>query len=141
MKETGEKLGEQYDFTGSQIVASNDINEKSLKELVENNHDIDAFGIGTNLVTCQAQPALGMVYKVVEFQGTPRLKFSEEVGKITLPGPKNVLRIFDEENNPLFDLLCTATETEEVLKNENELTYFFKKSLESESATIKPHSI
>jgi len=141
MKETGEKLGEKYDFSSCQIVASNDINEKSLKSLVENKHDIDAFGIGTNLVTCQAQPALGMVYKVVEFQGTPRLKFSEEVGKITLPGPKDVLRIFDENNKPLFDLLCTATETEDILKNENELKYYLKKSLESESATIKPHKI
>ena len=45
----------------------------SLKELVEKKHDIDAFGIGTNLVICQVQPAIGMVYKVVEFQGTPRL--------------------------------------------------------------------
>ena len=35
MKETGEKLGEKYDFTKCQIVASNDINEKTLKMLVE----------------------------------------------------------------------------------------------------------
>ena len=77
------------------MVASNDINEKTLRELNENEHQIDAFGIGTNLVTCQAQPALGMVYKVVELQGTARMKFSEEIGKITLPGPKSVLRVYD----------------------------------------------
>lgn len=109
--------------------------------MVEDNHDIDAFGIGTNLVTCQAQPALGMVYKVVEFQGTPRLKFSEEVGKITLPGPKTVLRIFKEENVPAFDLLCTSGEADEILKNEGELKYYLKKALDSGSATLKPFSI
>lgn len=92
MDEIGESKG--HDFSQMKIVASNDINEKTLNELNANNHKIDVFGIGTNLVTCQAQPALGMVYKVVEFQGTPRMKFSEELEKITLPGPKSVVRVF-----------------------------------------------
>ena len=50
MKETGEKYG--HDFTHMSVVASNDINEKSLVKLNEANHQIDTFGIGTNLVTC-----------------------------------------------------------------------------------------
>lgn len=38
------------------VGASNDINENSLKEYNSKNHEIDLFGIGTNLVTCQLQP-------------------------------------------------------------------------------------
>ena len=34
------------------VVASNDINEKVIRELNAANHEIDVFGIGTNLVTC-----------------------------------------------------------------------------------------
>jgi nicotinate phosphoribosyltransferase len=48
-------------FGNLTIVASNDINEKILVELSTKIHGITSFGIGTNLVTCQAQPALGCV--------------------------------------------------------------------------------
>ena len=49
-RETGKLFGK--DFSKIQIVASNDINEKSIRNLISKNHQIDVFGIGTNLVTC-----------------------------------------------------------------------------------------
>lgn len=53
-----------------------------------------------------------MVYKVVEFKGIPRIKLSEEPGKTLIPGTKEVLRAFDAEGKPIFDLLCLRNELE-----------------------------
>lgn len=91
-KEAADKFGR--DFSYLKVVASNDINEESIKELNEKKHQIDTFGIGTNLVTCQAQPALGMVYKLVNLDNIPRIKLSEEVEKTTIPGAKSIIRIY-----------------------------------------------
>lgn len=43
---------------------------------------MDAFGIGTHLVTCYAQAALGVVFKLVEINNQPRIKLSEDVSKV-----------------------------------------------------------
>ena len=94
------------------MVASNDINEGRIRSLKENNHEIDVMGIGTNLVTCQAQPALGVVYKVVEFQNIPRIKMSDEAEKILVPGAKSIMRAVTADNKPLFDVMCLLTEKE-----------------------------
>jgi nicotinic acid phosphoribosyltransferase len=47
-------------------------------------HEVDAFGIGTYLVTCYSQAALGCVFKLVEINSRPRIKLSEDVAKVWL---------------------------------------------------------
>jgi nicotinate phosphoribosyltransferase len=93
------------------IVASNDINEAVLASLTAQGHEIDTFGIGTNLVTCQAQPALGMVYKLVQINGEPCIKLSEDTVKITMPGSKDIYRVFGASGAPLMDVISIAGET------------------------------
>ena len=92
------------------IVASNDINERVLLALADQGHEINAYGIGTNLVTCQAQPALGMVFKLVEIDGKPRIKLSNDVVKMTIPGKKTVYRLIGKQGIPLLDVIMLATE-------------------------------
>jgi nicotinate phosphoribosyltransferase len=95
-------------FAGLTIMASNDINESILTSLGQQGHEVDVFGIGTHLVTCQAQPALGCVYKLVALNGHPRIKLSDEVGKMTIPGRKEVYRLVGEMRHPLLDLMIEA---------------------------------
>lgn len=95
------------------IVASNDINEDVLLELgrPDNKHKITMFGIGTHLVTCQKQPALGCVFKLVELNGQPRIKLSEELEKVLIPGKKDVYRLYGKDGSPIVDCLIMTDES------------------------------
>ena len=92
------------------IVASNDINEGVLQALKKEEHAITAFGIGTNLVTCQKQPALGCVYKLVEIGGEPKIKISQDIAKVLIPGKKKSYRLFGSDGSPLLDLMIRSDE-------------------------------
>ena len=92
------------------ILASNEINKSVLISLTQQGHEIDSFGIGTHLVTCDDQPAMGCIYKLVEARGLPRIKLSQELSKMTIPGKKEVYRLFSEDGYSLLDLMIRSGE-------------------------------
>merc|ERR1719419_1363031 len=107
-REAFRKVANRFDvswFADLNIVASNDINEDTILSLNDQGHSIDCFGIGTHLVTCQRQPALGCVYKLVEINGKPKIKLSQDVEKVTMPGKKAAYRLYSEDGHALIDLL------------------------------------
>jgi nicotinate phosphoribosyltransferase len=81
------------------IVASGDLNEWKIDELMKKGAKIDMFGVGTELITGRPAPALDGIYKlsdVVEHsRHIPKMKLSEETVKATLPGKKRVWRLFE----------------------------------------------
>lgn len=80
--------------TAAQIMASGDLDEYKIAELVAQGAPIDSFGVGTELVSPSDACSLGGVYKVVEFERDGRrvhvAKRSE--GKVTYPGAHQVYR-------------------------------------------------
>ncbi|CAC5404966.1 pncB [Mytilus coruscus] len=108
VRQSFEKVARSFNvpwFSSLTIVASNDINEDTIHSLNQQGHSINSFGIGTHLVTCQKQPALGGVYKLVEVNSKPRIKLSEDVEKVTIPGRKIAYRLFGHDGNALVDLM------------------------------------
>jgi nicotinate phosphoribosyltransferase len=93
------------------ILASGDLDEYRIAELVASGAPIDAFGVGTRMGTSVDAPSLGVVYKLVEDERGPRLKLAE--GKATLPGRK---QIFRQDGRDVLGLLGEAVEGRALLQ-------------------------
>ena len=76
------------------IFASSGLDEYRIAALMDDDSPIDAFAVGTKLAVAQDAPALDMAYKLVEYEGTGRTKFSS--GKVIYPGRKQVVRRLDQ---------------------------------------------
>lgn len=78
----------------AKIMASNDLDEGKVRDLVHAGAPIDSFGVGTALATSSDSPALGAVYKLVELEANGAVrhpaKYSPE--KATIAGAKQVFR-------------------------------------------------
>lgn len=105
-------------FTDAVIAASSDLDENLIDSLKSQGAAITSWGVGTNLITSADCPAFGGVYKLaaVKHEGdsdfTAKIKISENPVKITNPGNKTVLRIYNKETGKLkADLICLAGES------------------------------
>jgi len=118
------KIGKKYkqrDIAEAAIFASDGISEDSLHEYAAKG-SVSAYGVGTNLVTCKKQPALGAVYKLVELGGEPRIKLSEDAAKTTIPGKKNAFRVYNKQDWPICDVMGTADE--DIVCGKHKFRYF-----------------
>ncbi|MEG2413930.1 MAG: nicotinate phosphoribosyltransferase [Clostridia bacterium] len=102
-------------FADAKIFASGDIDENVLQSLFAQGACIDCWGIGTKLITSADCPSLGGVYKMsaMEENGAlvPKLKMSDTPAKITNPGFKNIIRLYDKvSGKAIADLICLRSD-------------------------------
>ena len=92
-------------FPDAVIAASNDLDENLIFELKGQGCAINSWGVGTNLITAKDSPSLGGVFKLVgqydDGKFVPKIKMSDNAEKISNPGLKNVLRIYDKNTGKM----------------------------------------
>lgn len=104
-------------WPGISIFASGGLDETDLAGFTAAGAPIDGYGIGTSLVTSSDAPALDCAYKLVEYDGKPRLKRSE--GKRMWPGRKQVYRCYGSDGAMVGDIVAlvdVAVDGEALLK-------------------------
>ncbi len=88
------------------IVVSNSLDEYIIRDVILQGACIDSFGVGERLITSKSEPVFGGVYKLsgLEKDGKiiPKMKISENIGKITNPGFKSVYRLYDQKDHKAF---------------------------------------
>ena len=110
------KMLDEAGWTGCRITVSNSLDEWLIADLLRQGAQIDSFGVGERLITSKSSPVFGGVYKlcaVEDAAGTivPKIKISENVGKITNPGFKKLCRFYSRESGMAeADYICLRHE-------------------------------
>lgn len=90
-------------LVNTRIFASGDLDEFALRDLLNAGSPIDGFGIGTRLTTSADHPYLNCAYKLQDYAGKARRKYSP--GKVSWPGRKQIYRFYDETGTMDHDVL------------------------------------
>ena len=111
------KMLDDAGWTECQISASNSLDEYIIQDLLRQGAKIDMFGVGERLITARSEPIFGGVYKLAAVENdsgevVPKIKISENVGKITNPHFKKLYRFFgNDTGKAIADYLCVHDET------------------------------
>jgi nicotinate phosphoribosyltransferase len=90
---------DQAGLTEVSIILSGGLDESRIEALLDRDVPADGFGIGSALVTSSDKAALDVAYKLVDYDGIGRAKYSED--KATYPGRKQIFRAGDPRSDVL----------------------------------------
>ena len=110
------KMLDEAGWQSCKISVSNSLDEYIIQDLLLQGAQIDMFGVGERLITAKSEPVFGGVYKLaaVEKDGQviPKIKISENVGKITNPHFKKLYRFYgNDTGKAIADYLAVYDET------------------------------
>lgn len=106
------KMLDEAGFEDCGIVASNSLDEYIIRDMIQQGAEITSFGVGERLITASSNPVFGGVYKLCAVENNqgefvPRIKVSENVAKVTIPGAKKLWRLYDNETGKAIADLIT----------------------------------
>ena len=111
------KMLDDAGWTECKISVSNSLDEYIIQDILRQGACIDMFGVGERLITARSEPVFGGVYKLAAVEqedGTivPKIKISENVGKITNPHFKKLYRFYgNDTGKAIADYICVHDET------------------------------
>jgi len=127
LSQKARKMLDEAGWTDCQISVSNSLDEHIIQDILRQGAKIDMFGVGERLITARSEPVFGGVYKLVavedkEGEIVPKIKISENVGKITNPHFKKLYRFFgNDTGKAIADYLCVY---DEVVDDSGEMEIF-----------------
>jgi nicotinate phosphoribosyltransferase len=101
------RILDEHGLVETTIVASGDLDEMRIAEIVAAGAPIGGFGVGTAVSTSSDAPALSGVYKLAEIERDGRFVpvLKKSPGKRTYPGRKQVWRVM-RDGIAVEDVLC-----------------------------------
>ena len=117
LSQKAREMLDEAGWTDCKISVSNSLDEHLIQAVLRQGAKIDMFGVGERLITAKSEPVFGGVYKLVAVEEedgsvTPKIKISENVGKITTPHYKKLYRfIGNDTGKAIADYMCVHDET------------------------------
>ena len=117
LSQKAREMLDEAGWTDCKISVSNSLDEHLIQAVLRQGAKIDMFGVGERLITAKSEPVFGGVYKLVAVEDaggevTPKIKISENVGKITTPHYKKLYRfIGNDTGKAIADYMCVHDET------------------------------
>ena len=121
------KMLDEAGWESCKIGCSNALDEYLIQDLLNQGAQIDLFGVGERLITARSEPVFGCVYKLAAVEDEagniiPKIKVSENVGKITNPHFKKVYRFYgNDTGKAIADYICLH---DEVVDDSRDLEIF-----------------
>ena len=121
------KMLDEAGWESCKIRCANALDEYLIQDLLNQGAQIDMFGVGERLITARSEPVFGCVYKLAAVEDEagniiPKIKVSENVGKITNPHFKKVYRFYgNDTGKAIADYICLH---DEVVDDSRDLEIF-----------------
>ena len=121
------KMLDEAGWESCKISCSNALDEYLIQDLLNQGAQIDLFGVGERLITARSEPVFGCVYKLAAVEDEagniiPKIKVSENIGKITNPHFKKVYRFYgNDTGKAIADYICLH---DEVVDDSRDLEIF-----------------
>ncbi len=109
------KMLDDAGYEDCKICVSNSLDEYLIRDMIFQGAKVDSYGVGERLITAASEAVFGGVYKLVAVEKdgvvTPKIKISENISKITVPGVKIPWRLYDRKTGKaIADVITLANE-------------------------------